>query len=286
MKPSFVMIGLVCALAAPAVADPRVTVQPKVAHAGDPLLVTVSASDEVPTGTANGVALQFFHGKKGTYQAVVAVPIDSTGDTVVIAVDKAKAELVVPLRAKNFPETDLFVEDELANPDEPQREQIEADNKAIIAALAKAKGDAQFTLGFRKPPGRMTSPFGEWRTFNDGHKSQHLGLDLTAAEGAAVRSVNAGTVTLVRDTYLAGTVVIVAHGAGIGTAYYHLSKAEVVEGQSVERGTRVGAAGKTGRTTGAHLHISVRTPGGFVDPVGFFKLPIAPASPRDIVTKR
>jgi murein DD-endopeptidase MepM/ murein hydrolase activator NlpD len=285
MKPSFVMIGLVCALAAPAVGDPRVTVHPKVAHAGDPLLVTVTAADDVPTGTANGAALQFFAAKNG-YQAVVAVPLDATGDTVTIAVDKASAEIVVPLRAKNFPETDLVVEDELANPDAPQREQIDADNKAIIEALAKSKGEPQFTLGFRKPPGRMTSAFGEWRTFNDGHKSQHLGLDLTAKEGAAVRSVNAGTVTLVRDTYLAGIVVVVSHGGGIGSAYYHLSKADVVEGQAVDRGTRIGGAGQTGRTTGPHLHVSVRVPGGFVDPAGFFKLPIAPASRRAVVTKR
>lgn len=285
MNPRFVMIGLVCALAAPAVADSRVTVYPKVAHAGDPLLVTVTAADEAPTGTANGTALQFFRAKTG-YQAVVAVPLDGKEDTMTIAVDKAKAKVVVPLRAKNFPETDVIVEDELANPDEPQRVQIDADNKAIIEALLKAKGDPQFTLGFRKPPGRVTSAFGEWRTFNDGHKSQHLGLDLAAKEGAPVRAINAGTVTLVRDAYLAGTVVVIAHGGGIGSAYYHLSKTDVTEGQVVARGTQIGAAGKTGRTTGAHLHITVRTPGGMVDPAGFFKLPIAPATPRGIVTKR
>ncbi|MBA3464938.1 MAG: M23 family metallopeptidase [Deltaproteobacteria bacterium] len=285
MKSSTVVIGVVCALAAHVVAEPRVTVHPKVLHAGDPVLVTVTAAKEAPTGTANGTALQFFRSRNG-YQAVAAVPLDGKEDTMTIAVDKAKAKVVVPVRAKNFPEADVVVEDELANPDAPQRVQIDADNKAIIEALLKAKGDPQFTLGFRRPGGRVTSAFGEWRTFNDGHKSQHLGLDLTAKEGSPVRAVNAGTVTLVRDAYLAGTVVVVAHGGGIGTAYYHLSKTSVTEGQTVARGTPIGAAGKTGRSTGAHLHISVRTPGGMVDPAGFFKLPIAPAAQRGIVTKR
>jgi murein DD-endopeptidase MepM/ murein hydrolase activator NlpD len=279
MKTSLVMI---CALAASAYAEPRVAVKPATVHRGDAVLVTVTNTTDAPTGTANGAALQFFAGKTG-FQALVAVPLDGKSDDLVISVDKAK-KLTLPVRATNFPETDVIVEEEMANPDAPQRAQIDADNKAIIEAVQKGKGEAQFKTPFRRPPGEVTSKFGEWRTFNDGHKSQHLGLDLFAKEGSPVKAVNAGTVTLVRETFLAGNVVVVAHGGGIATTYYHLSKTNVAEGDTIERGAVVGEAGHTGRTTGPHLHISVRVPGGFVDPAGFFKLPIT--APGAIVSKR
>jgi len=85
--------------------------------------------------------------------------------------------------------------------------------------------------------------------------------------------------TLIRETFVAGNVVVVAHGAGIATAYFHLSKATVAEGDVVDQGAEIGLAGHTGRTTGPHLHISVRVPGGFVDPATFFKLKVAPRAP-------
>jgi murein DD-endopeptidase MepM/ murein hydrolase activator NlpD len=284
MKPSLVL-GTICALAVSAAAAPRVTIQPKVVHRGDPVLITVAGErGEAPTGTAAGTQLQFFKTKTGTYQAIVAVPLDAPADEITVVVRGAN-EVVVPLRAKHFPESDLAVEDDMANPDAAQRAQIDADNKAILDAM-RTKAETQWRAPFKRPPGSMSSPFGAWRTFNEGHKSQHLGMDTYAKEGALVRASNAGTVTLVRDTFLAGTVVVLSHGAGIATGYYHLSSTDVAEGDVVDRGAVIGRVGQTGRATGPHLHISVRTPGGVVDPAVFFKLPIAVPARSDIVSRR
>jgi murein DD-endopeptidase MepM/ murein hydrolase activator NlpD len=173
----------------------------------------------------------------------------------------------------------VIVEDEMANPPKADRDRIDADNHAILVALAKDEGEPRFTRPFKRPPGEVNSTFGEWRTFNDGHRSQHLGLDLFAREGSKVHAINAGLVTLVRDTFLAGNVVVVTHGAGIASAYYHLSKASVAEGDVLAAGAEVGLAGHTGRTTGPHLHLSVRVPGGFVDPAEFLKLDIKARGP-------
>ena len=122
----------------------------------------------------------------------------------------------------------------------------------------------------------MTSGFGEWRTFNDRHRSQHLGTDLAAREGARVTAANAGTVALVRDTFLAGNVVVIAHGGGISTLYFHLSKVDVAEGNSVNQGAVIGRAGHTGRTTGPHIHLSIHVDGGMIDPITFLKLSLRP----------
>ena len=277
-------LAILLAIGGTAAADPKVTVAPKIAHPGDAVLVTVSGAKDMPKGTANGAALEFYPAKAG-YQALIAIPLDAKAEPISVEIQSAKLPVSVAVKEKKFPETDVIVEDELANPPKADRDRIDADNAAIIAAVGKGKGTPQFTRTFKRPPGEVTSTFGEWRTFNDGHRSQHLGTDLFATEASPVKAVNAGTVTLVRDTFLAGNVVVVAHGGGMATAYYHLSKATVAEGDVITQGTEIGLAGHTGRATGPHLHISVRVPGGWVDPVTFFKLAISPPRGQATATR-
>jgi murein DD-endopeptidase MepM/ murein hydrolase activator NlpD len=279
----YAVLGVASVYASPATAGPTLTVSPTTVSPGDAVLVTVTGGGEMPRGTANGSALQFFPSRTG-YQAVFAVPLDAKPDPVTVEVDSVGQPQAVRVREVIFPETNVVVEDELANPSKADRERIDQDNAAILGAVAKAKGELQFTRAFRRPPGEVTSVFGVWRTFNDGHRSQHLGLDLFAREGSKVRAINAGTVVLVRDCFLAGNVVVVAHGGGIASAYYHLSKASVAEGDSIAQGDEIGLAGHTGRTTGPHLHLSMHVAGGMVDPASFFKLKIAPGKPK--VTSR
>lgn len=279
---SSVAIAALVGTAAAASAEPEVQIAPKTVHPGDPVLVTVTGEARAPKGKVGDTPLVFFAAKHG-YQAVFAVPLDTRPTSLSIQLDGAPIRAAVTVEDRTFPETDVIVEDELANPPKPDRDRIDADNKAIIDA-AKTKDAPQFDRPFRRPPGEITSVFGEWRTFNDGHRSQHLGTDFFAREGTRVRAINAGTVVLVRDTFLAGTIVVVAHGGGISSAYYHLSKTSVAEGDPVRAGQELGRAGHTGRTTGPHLHLSVRVPGGFVDPIAFFKLKLAPA--RDATAGR
>lgn len=246
-------------------AEPKLDVPASVAP-GEAVLVTVTGVTDLPKGEAGGKALQFFR-VKSSWRAVVAAPLENAKR---IAVDVAGIKRDIEVRTVTFGEAAIVVEEELANPGPEERKEIDADNAAIMAALAKGDGDPQWKAAFQRPPGKVTSGYGEWRTFNDGHRSQHLGFDVPAKEGARVSAINAGTVTLVRDTFLAGKVVVIAHGAGIASAYFHLSGTSVKEGDLVERGRAIGKAGKTGRATGPHLHLAVRVTGGLVDPQSFF----------------
>ena len=275
MKKSL-FVALLLGTSGIAFAEPTITVSPAAIHPGDPVLVTVTGTTEPPQGKAGGQPLVFFAAKTG-YQAVFAAPLAINEDHILVEFSGGPKPVSVAVTAKTFPETKLVVEEELANPDKADREKIDADNKAITEAYEKGNHAPQFTHAFKRPPGRVTSVFGEWRTFNDGHRSQHLGLDLGAREGSKVSAVDDGTVVLVRDTLLAGNVVVVAHGAGICSLYFHLSKTQVAEGDAVKLGTAIGLAGHTGRTTGPHLHISMHVSGAMVDPAAFFKLAIAPA---------
>jgi murein DD-endopeptidase MepM/ murein hydrolase activator NlpD len=278
MKTRFALAFVMCLASNVALAEPRVSVQPKTAKPGDAVVVTVTGATRPPKGSADDKPLQFFRARAG-YQALFAVPIDAVERPIAITVRDAKRKLV-QVRSVDFPESDVIVEEEYANPPPAERTRIDADNRAIVAAMARHNdGGPQFTRAFRRPRGEVTSKFGEWRTFNDGHRSQHLGIDVAAREGTKVRAVNTGTVTLVRDTFLAGNVVVVAHGGGIASAYFHLSEISVQDGDVVQAGDVVGRAGKTGRTTGSHLHLAVHVPGGFVDPATFFRLQMSPATP-------
>jgi murein DD-endopeptidase MepM/ murein hydrolase activator NlpD len=285
MKSTFAIMLAATLASGVASADPRVRIEPKTAHPGDAVLVTVTGTAAAPTGTAQGTPLEFFRAKQG-YQALFAVPVVAEADSISIDIDGLKTHAVLTVKPVTFPETDVIVEDELANPGAAERKTIDSDNAAMLAAMRKASDTPQFTKAFTRPRGKVTSRFGEWRTFNDGHRSQHLGFDVGAKEGAPVKAVNAGTVTLVRETFLAGNVVVIAHGGGIASAYFHLSQSSVAEGDVIERGAEIGRVGHTGRTTGPHLHLSIRVSGGFVDPARFFTLGISPAPAQKRAARR
>src|SRR6185503_3201717 len=162
--------------------------------------------------------------------------------------------------------------------------EIDTDNAAVIAAL-RNNDPPMFKGRFRAPPGKKSSAFGNWRRFNQSeHRSRHLGLDVVARKGAPIRSVARGKVALVRSGILMGGTVVVVHGAGLATCYFHVSDFAVKTGEMVEAGQVLGKVGLTGRTTGPHIHVGIWARGGFVDPAALFRLPIAaPVNPESAV---
>ncbi|MEO8551002.1 MAG: hypothetical protein ABI678_13545, partial [Kofleriaceae bacterium] len=167
-----------------AMAEPVVTVSPTSVHLGDPVVITVTGVTAPPHGKFGGQALAFFQAKTG-YQAVAAVAMKIDEDHILVEADGAKP-VTIPILAKTFPETKLVVEEEMANPGKEDGEHIDAADRAVEKVYGAAADEPQFTRAFKRPPGTMTSGFGEWRTFNDGHRAQHLGVDLAAAEGSKV----------------------------------------------------------------------------------------------------
>ncbi len=119
---------------------------------------------------------------------------------------------------------------------------------------------------------RITSPFGTARLFNKTLKSYHSGCDFRAKRGTPIKAAAAGRVVLVRNRFFAGNSVVIDHGEGIYTGYYHLSRFAVRSGERIERGEVLGYAGSTGRVTGPHLHFSARVHGVQVDPVQLVRL--------------
>ena len=120
---------------------------------------------------------------------------------------------------------------------------------------------------------RITSGFGHGREFNGAITSRHMGTDFAGATGALVHASNRGVVRIVDAFYYGGNVVYLDHGAGLTSAYLHLSAQLVAVGDTVERGQPIGKVGATGRVTGPHLHLIVRYGAITVDPLSLLPSP-------------
>jgi len=119
---------------------------------------------------------------------------------------------------------------------------------------------------------KITSDFGKARVYNDTLKGYHSGTDFRAEIGTSVIASNDGVVVLAKDRFYAGNSIIIDHGEGIYTCYYHLSAFKVKKGDLVKKAQVIGLSGDTGRITGPHLHFSARVGGIQVDPLQLISL--------------
>jgi len=132
-----------------------------------------------------------------------------------------------------------------------------------------------------------TSPYGVSRNYNSGqYFAYHTGQDFAAPGGSPVLAPADGVVTLAEPLTVRGISVILDHGAGLFTGYWHLQEALVAPGESVHAGDPIGLVGTTGRSTGEHLHWELRIYGVAVDPMPFLTRPLlAGASAGDPAVK-
>src|SRR3990172_3220321 len=93
-----------------------------------------------------------------------------------------------------------------------------------------------------------------------------------APGGPPAVAANAGRVALVADFFFPGRLVVLDHGLGLHTLYFHLDSVTVAEGERVERGQTLGAVGATGRATGPHLHFGALVAGARIDPAALLGL--------------
>jgi len=129
--------------------------------------------------------------------------------------------------------------------------------------------------GFIKPlAGEWGSGFGLRRMINDEPRSPHTGVDIIASEGSPVRAANSGRVVLTDELFFSGNSIVIDHGQGLYTMYFHLSKFLVKVGQKVAKGDIIGLVGSTGRASGPHLHWGVRLQETRVDPISLMSLPL------------
>ncbi|HEX6104830.1 MAG TPA: M23 family metallopeptidase [Gemmatimonadales bacterium] len=182
----------------------------------------------------------------------------------------------------------LRVAPRMARPDSAAQARIERE-LAQSREVSRRSHDTprQWSGPFRLPrPSRITSVYGTAREFNGEIASRHLGTDFAGAVGAPVRAAGRGVVALVADFYLAGRAVYLDHGAGLVTGYFHLSRIDVAQGDTVAAGDPIGAVGRSGRVTGPHLHWIARYGTITVDPMSLVRLTREPGPGEARVSER
>jgi hypothetical protein len=259
-------LPLLLALAA---AAPDVTVAPAAARPGDAILVSVAGGSSAPHGTLAARPLVFWRSGTG-WRAAGALPLEMpVGDgRVEVRIGERTATAPLAVVEPGFPSRAISgVPEKFVAPPPEVKKRMEADRAAVAKAYARPFGPPLFRKRFAWPrEGRLSGRFGDQRVLNGEKATVHYGTDVTGPRGSPILAANDGEVALVRDAYLSGNTVIVAHGAGIFTAYFHLDRIDVRQGQRLRRGDRVGRLGATGRVTGPHLHWSAKVDGLFVDP--------------------
>lgn len=150
-----------------------------------------------------------------------------------------------------------------------------AQEKATIKELInKFVNEYYFTGNISLPldEGIITSNFGDIRILNGIKTNYHFGVDFAQNEGAKVKTILDGIIELTGDFYFEGKIICINHGMGIFSMYYHLGEIFVKKGDFVKAGDIIGSVGKTGRTTGPHLHLSLYINRIPVNPLSLFKI--------------
>ena len=142
-----------------------------------------------------------------------------------------------------------------------------------LARISAARAVNAQTGGWRQrfiwpSRGRISGVFGSQRVYSGEPASFHTGVDVAPGAGAPVVAPADGVVVLAGPPMfsLEGNLVIIDHGMGLNSAFLHLGRVHVREGQSVRQGQLIGAVGASGRATGPHLHWSMKWRDARIDP--------------------
>jgi murein DD-endopeptidase MepM/ murein hydrolase activator NlpD len=261
---------------------PRLRLEaPAAVDVGDPLAARVVREAPAPwEAGVRSVALALdgealpVHAAYDGWWALAAMPLEApVGERVLTlrVVDTVGLERVeertVAVRANPRPVELLQLAPAVLSLVTPEARVEEAN--ALEAAFAMVSREPRWASAFALPiDGIDTSGFGVPRRYGvGGAVSFHQGADLAAPTGTPVRATNDGVVRVAGFYPIKGGLVVLDHGQGVTSLYFHQSVLEVEVGDVVVRGDVIGQVGSTGLSTGPHLHWEVRVDGVPTDPM-------------------
>lgn len=210
-----------------------------------------------PSGNFAGQPLHFFSYENG-YVALVGIDAFTEPGLYDLNLAGTGEQPWFPFQQKvrvNFSE---FERQNIPLPDDPITRQEENDFLATIyQQTAQSKmWDGLFHFPVTTPV--VTGAYGAPRSYDGGPiNGYHTGVDMAGSIGTPILAPANGEVVFTGLLTLRGNIVILDHGLGVMTAYFHLSEIFVEPGDKVVTGQSLGAGGSTGLSTGPHLHWEV-----------------------------
>ena len=261
--------------------------QPAEAHGqlsgkqGEVLVVTVSVNEEPIRVIGHFLhrEMMFFPVGKQVYAGLVGLDMQDTPGQydLIVQVDYAdctdQIRMTIVLMKEDFTIQHVTVPKNMVDLDRTTLARVKKESQVLSRAFAHVLPNPLWTSGFREPvQGRISGRFGSRRVLNGQPKRPHSGEDIAASAGTPVVAMTSGMVRLTMNHFFTGKGVVLDHGLGLFSMYFHLSTIEVTQGQFVKTGQPIGAVGATGRATGPHLHWGVRLNGARVDPYSLLNL--------------
>jgi murein DD-endopeptidase MepM/ murein hydrolase activator NlpD len=254
--------------------QPKIVLKPNTRGPGDIMVVTIKNSSGPVQGLFRNKPV-YFNETKGAWKAIVGIDLHAEPGTypLELTIKGKSVSRDVKIAKKKYPLERLTLPEDMVvlTPENEARVEREQRRMAVLWPIDSLR---VWSGGFINPlPGKkIGTPFGVRRIINNIPKSQHSGIDVKADEGTPVLAPNDGVVVLVDNEFYSGNSIVLDHGQGIYTMFFHLSKINVRYGQAVIKGDAIGLVGATGRATGPHLHWGVRIQGARVDPLELIHL--------------
>ncbi len=263
------------ASAPPAGATVRVSWQPAQPRAGDVVVMRVRG---VPAGATvdamlDGHPIALFptaDGHAGLFGIDMDAPAGAQPWEVTVRDGHAVASTTgdLPVVARSYTVQHLTVARSMVELD-PATERRAVDEIERLRLTYRAISGERLWRGRWVRPVAGEAPgtgFGSRRVINGQPRAPHSGIDFAAPVGTPVVAANRGRVALVGEFFFPGRLVILDHGLGLYTVYFHLDTIAVAPGQLVARGETLGTVGMTGRVTGPHLHFGAQVGATRIDP--------------------
>lgn len=245
---------------------PRLSLQGSTVQ-GFPLFVALTGATEQPEIDWQGKKYPMIS-SGGRWRAVLPIDIDCPASA---SLKVAGLERNLSVKRRNYGMQYLSINPStLASYDDPQNK---ADDVAILKAI-QATEDDQLWRGNWKLPCQApeSTGFGQKRLYNGWKKGWHKGLDLAGWEGQAIMAPAAGRVIHRARGIVNGNTLVLSHGLGVFSSYFHMNDFAVGAGETVEQGQQIGSVGGTGGFA-PHLHWETRCFGAPVFPKAFLQLP-------------
>jgi murein DD-endopeptidase MepM/ murein hydrolase activator NlpD len=140
--------------------------------------------------------------------------------------------------------------------------------RVLLVEQAEQSWEGRFALPAKGPTSMV---FGTVERVNGKPTGRHRGYDIAVPIGTRVKAANAGKVVFARPLKAFGGTMVVDHGQGVHTLYFHLSKFLADVGQVVTREATIALSGNSGISSGPHLHWGLSVHNLRVDPAQWTK---------------
>lgn len=246
-------------------------------------MVNVETTSRIRTvsGTLFDQPVHFYRNSRDNrYTALLGIDMDTKPDRYKLTLNledmkgkKITKKYRIRIKPANFGTERLTLPPSRVTLDEETLKKVDMEKEKLGKVWEMFTEDPLWDGNFIPPvAGDMSDNFGLRRIINGEQKSPHTGVDVDAPEGAPVQASNSGRAIFTDDQFFSGKTLVIDHGLGLFTMYFHLSEILVREGARVKKGEVVAKVGQTGRATGPHLHWGVRLNNARINPLSLINL--------------